>query len=82
MRTPLMIACLKQKTEFATKLVKKKADILAMDGVSIHDSLYCEPLFDYIAYMYIHQACKQVHTVRASSFAGRTMCSTYVNIKP
>ncbi len=30
-----MIACLKQKTEFATKLVKKKADILAMDGVSI-----------------------------------------------
>ncbi len=33
MRTPLMIACLKQKTDFAKKLVKKKADILAMDGV-------------------------------------------------
>ncbi len=29
-----MIACLKQKTDFAIKLVKKKADILAMDRVS------------------------------------------------
>ncbi len=35
MRTPLMIACLRQKTKFAIKLVKKRADILAMDRVSV-----------------------------------------------
>ncbi len=40
-------------------------------------SLYLIVLHTYM-YMYIHQACKQVHTVRAGSFAGRTMCSTYI----
>ncbi len=39
-RTPLMIACLKQSTDFAIKLVENGADVLALDMVSKYSVLF------------------------------------------